>query len=61
MVSLRGEPVIARKAIGRGQIVVIGDTQFWMNKNLEVEDGAIVPNVQFFSWFINHIMERTGT
>ena len=53
--SLRDEPVIVRRAIGTGQMIIIGDGQFLLNKNLEKEEGAILSNVQFFRWLLSRI------
>ena len=58
IVAMRGEPVIVRKQVGQGQIVVIGDPDFLLNKNIEVEEGAILPNVRFFSWLLERLAAR---
>jgi len=54
--TLREEPVIVRKAFGRGQMIVIGDSGFLLNKNLEVEDGAILANVHYFRSLLGRMM-----
>ena len=47
-------PVILRRKIGDGNVVVIGDTGFLMNKNLEREDGQPIEgqreNADFCRW-----------
>ncbi len=58
LLEASGEPVVVRKSVGKGQIVVIGDTQFLRNKNVEVKEGAILQNVRFFSWMLKHAMNR---
>lgn len=50
------QPVVVRKKFGRGQLVVIGDSDFLLNKNLEVEDGAILSNVRFFQWLLGNVL-----
>ncbi len=52
LLTARGEPVVARKAIGKGRIIVIGDSRFLTNKNLEVKDGGILRNVHFLTWLL---------
>ena len=55
LVSLRGDPTIVQKKIGRGRLVVVGDSYFFHNRNLEGEEGGILPNIQFFGWFLKQI------
>lgn len=40
-------PVVAARRIGRGGVVVVGDSWFFLNRNLEGENGAYEGNVQF--------------
>ncbi len=54
-VALRDEPVVVRRAVGSGQMIIIGDGEFLLNKNLEKEEGAILSNVQFFRWLLTRI------
>ena len=54
--EVAGDPIVARQKVGKGQIVVIGDSSFLLNKNLEVIDGAILQNVRFFSWLLRRVM-----
>ena len=61
LVSLRGDPVIVRKVVGRGQLILIGDGGFLFNQNLETEDGGILPNIQFFDWLLDRVAERGAT
>ncbi len=56
MVTLRNEPVIVQKRIGRGRLVVVGDTHFFFNRNLETEDGGNVANIRFFGWLMQQIV-----
>lgn len=56
--SLRGDPIIVRKPIGRGQLVVIGDSKMLECRNFETEDGAIMANVQFFNWLVQNVLRR---
>lgn len=58
LVTVEGEPVVARKRFGRGQLIVIADSEFLLNKNLETEEGAILQNVRFFSWLLDRIKEE---
>ena len=49
-------PVIVVRRIGRGKVVVVGDTGFAMNKNLERENGdpfeGMRENADFWRWFL---------
>ncbi len=58
LVEMRGDPVIVRKYVGKGQLVVIGDAAMLMNQNLENEDGANLPNIRFFDWLLDRIAEK---
>lgn len=49
-------PVIVMRRVGAGKVVVIGDTRFATNDNLEREDGqpfeGLRENADFWRWFI---------
>ncbi|MHB1034609.1 MAG: DUF4350 domain-containing protein [Pirellulales bacterium] len=49
-------PVIMVRPMGKGQVVVVGDTGFAMNKNLEREGGepfeGMRENADFWRWFL---------
>jgi hypothetical protein len=49
-------PVIVVRPVGRGQVVVVGDTGFAMNENLEKENGepfeGMRENADFWRWFL---------
>jgi len=61
LLTLNDLPVVVQQPIGRGRLVVIGDSEFVLNRNLEGEDGGVMRNIQFFTWLINTVMERTAT
>lgn len=42
-----GQPVVARSAIGQGQIVLIGDTHYLLNRNLEGRETWFPGNIAF--------------
>ncbi|MBN1672492.1 MAG: hypothetical protein JXR37_15735 [Kiritimatiellae bacterium] len=52
-------PVIVMRRLGKGKAVLIGDTGFAMNKNLEVESGApfegMRENPHFWRWFLSYL------
>jgi len=52
-------PVIMRRRIGKGSVVVVGDSSFAMNKNLEVESGCpfegMRENPNFWRWLLNYL------
>lgn len=45
--TVSGYPVVAEQRVGAGRLVVIGDTHFLTSKNLEGEEGVVMPNVRF--------------
>lgn len=55
-------PVIIMRRLGAGKIVVIGDTCFVMNKNLEWEGGepfeGMRENADFWRWFITQLRDQ---
>jgi len=55
-------PVIAMRRIGAGKIVVIGDTRFATNDNLEREDGepfeGLRENADFWRWFLTQVRDE---
>jgi hypothetical protein len=60
MATLLDEPVVVRKAIGSGWLVVIGDAEFLMNENLEREEGAVTANVRFLGWLLQQTTKRSA-
>jgi hypothetical protein len=52
-------PIIVCRSVGRGQVVVVGDTGFAMNKNLEYVGGqpfdGRYENAEFWRWLITHL------
>lgn len=50
------QPVVASARVGNGQLLVVGDTYFAANKNLEGRDGEasgrFVENAQFWRWLL---------
>lgn len=59
--ELRDDPIIVRKTVGKGQLVVIGDAGFLLNQNLEKEDGGIIPNIRFFEWLLGEIEKKEAS
>lgn len=55
-------PVIVMRRIGEGKVVVIGDTRFATNDNLEREDGqpfeGLRENADFWRWFITVLRDE---
>ena len=56
------KPIIVLRDVGDGKVVVIGDTGFAMNKNLERKDGrpfeGMRENADFWRWFITRLTDR---
>jgi hypothetical protein len=54
-------PVIMFRRLGKGKFVLIGDTSFTMNKNLERKDGLPIEgkreNADFWRWFLAELKE----
>ena len=59
------QPVIIMRKFGAGKVVVIGDTCFAMNKNLEWEGGepfeGMRENADFWRWFITVLRDQEGS
>jgi hypothetical protein len=57
-----GQPVVVCRQVGRGRVVVIGDTGFAMNKNLEYVGGepfdGRYDNANFWRWLISRVTDR---
>ncbi len=57
----RGRPVVVSRSVGRGAVVVIGDTYFAANKNLEYAGGepfdGRYDNADFWHWLISRLTE----
>ena len=55
-------PVILMRPWGKGKVVVVGDTGFAMNKNLERVDGSpfegLRENADFWRWFLGYVADR---
>ncbi len=58
-----GRPIVVRRDIGRGSVVLIGDTCFAMNKNLEYIGGEPFDgrhdNAQFWRWLISQLVDTS--
>lgn len=48
-------PVIMRRTYEKGMVVMIGDSSFFWNKNLEMEESHVQENVEFLRWLLNSI------
>jgi hypothetical protein len=50
------------RRIGKGKVVVVGDTAFAMNKNLEIEGGqpfeGMRENPHFWRWLLTYLRDR---
>jgi hypothetical protein len=55
-------PIIALREVGRGKVVLIGDTAFAMNKNLEYVGGEPFngrhDNAHFWRWLITYLTDQ---
>jgi hypothetical protein len=55
-------PVIVLRRFGAGKVVVVGDTQFATNDNLEREDGepfeGLRENADFWRWFLTQLRDE---
>lgn len=58
-------PMIITRPVGRGKMVLIGDTCFAMNKNLEHENGApfdgMYENADFWRWFLSYLKNQRSS
>jgi hypothetical protein len=56
-------PVILARRVNRGTFVLVGDTGFVMNKNLEWDDGrpfeGMRENADFWRWFLTDLTDQT--
>ena len=52
-------PLVILRRVGRGAVVLVGDTCFAMNKNLELENGEPIEglreNAEFWTWLLQHL------
>lgn len=57
-----GQAVVVSRRVGRGRVVVIGDTGFALNKNLEYVGGepfdGRYDNAHFWRWLISRVTDR---
>jgi hypothetical protein len=55
-------PVIVVEQVGKGKFVVVGDSGFVLNKNLEREDGQPIDglreNADFWRWFLTVLRDQ---
>jgi hypothetical protein len=52
-------PVVMKKAYGKGNVVMIGDSSFFWNKNLEMEESHIKENIEFLRWLFENLKDRS--
>lgn len=55
------KPIILMRPVGRGRMIVVGDTCFAMNKNLEWESGepfeGMRENADFWRWLVSYLRD----
>jgi hypothetical protein len=55
----RNEPIVVLRAVGRGRVVLIGDSHFPLNKNLEYITGdpfeGAYENADFWRWLLRRV------
>jgi hypothetical protein len=55
-------PIILQRRVGRGKVILVGDTCFAMNKNLEVESGGAFEgmreNPHFWRWLLTDVRDQ---
>jgi hypothetical protein len=51
------QPFVVSRRVGRGQVVVIGDTLFATNRHLESPVSMIPENVVFWRWLLTHVTD----
>jgi hypothetical protein len=51
-------PVITSKRFGKGTVVLVGDTYFAMNKNMELLDKDPAANTEFWQWLLTRLTGR---
>lgn len=60
--GLGSQPIVMLRRVGSGKVVMVGDTGFAMNKNLENEDGSpfegMRENADFWRWFITRLRDE---
>jgi hypothetical protein len=61
VVKDRARPAVAYRQVGRGHIVVVADTYFVCNENLEYWPPVSTNNQTFLSWLLLTIGEWTGS
>jgi len=54
-------PVVMKKSYGKGQVVLIGDSSFFWNVNLEMEESYTSENIQFLQWLLESLKNRSTT
>jgi len=58
----KNQPVMMARRFGNGTFVLVGDTGFAMNKNLEWEDGrpfdGMRENADFWRWFLTDLTDQ---
>jgi hypothetical protein len=62
VIGFENLPIIALREVGRGKVVLIGDTAFAMNKNLEYVGGepfnGRYDNAHFWRWLITYLTDQ---
>ena len=46
---------MVKKNYGEGLVIMIGDSSFFWNQNLEMEETQIQENINFLKWLLNNI------
>jgi hypothetical protein len=53
-------PVVMKRFYGKGTVVMIGDSSFFWNRNLEMEESTVRENVEFLKWLLENLKDGSA-
>jgi hypothetical protein len=59
--AYKNYPVIMKKLYGKGTVVMIGDSSFFWNVNLEMEESHTEENVNFLKWLLSSLGQQEAS
>ena len=59
--AYKNYPVIMKKPYGKGTVVMIGDSSFFWNANLEMEESHTAENVNFLKWLLSSLEQQEAS
>lgn len=56
LVTAWEKTIVARNPVGKGEIIVVGDADFFLDRNIETDEGAAMDNIEFMRFLLDRTL-----